>query len=319
MTQEGVAVWFVPLVATVASVLLALTIAGLVLIRWLWPLRAPARAGEVSWVGDGDLPRPRSMSWRDALGAPAWAVKWRWAGMAVGAVGAVIAIATGDAARGALIAWPVFGLGVLAGTLVGELTVPAPSGPVRRAELRVRRVLDYVPRTLGGLVVLATTTLFALAIVVTAGVTGGWSVTDRAIVCPGEDGRSPSGPWPGTHYTVPSLSVVVVGLVLAGLVLRRVVRRPRLTDVVAADDVSRRRSAEVVTAAAGVLVLTPLMGIAATAGMAMDSTVIGCGDPLGAVTSSALSGLCFAAFLATAWCGGFLVLPSTRPAGRRPA
>ena len=312
--------WFVPWLATVVSVLLALTIVGLVLVRWLWPLRSPARAGEFSWVEGGDVPRPRSMSLRNAAsGATARAVRWRWAGMAVGAIGAVVAIATGDSARGVMIAWPVFGLGVMAGTLAGELTVSAPTGPVRRAELRVRRVLDYVPRPLGGLVCVATTALFALATAAAVGVSGGWTVTDRTIVCAAGDGSFTSGPWPGTHYTVPSLSVVVVGLVLAGLVLRRVVRRPRLTDVVAADDVSRRRSAEVVTAAAGVLVLTPLMGIAATAGMAMDSTVIGCGDPLGAVTSSALSGLCFAAFLATAWCGGFLVLPSTRPAGRRPA
>ena len=311
--------WVVPLVATVVSVLLALTIVGLVLVRWLWPLRSPAQAGGFSWVEGGDVPRPRSMSLPDAArGATARAVRWRWAGMAVGAVGAVVAIATGESARGVMIAWPVFGLGVMAGTLAGELTVPAPTGPVRRAELRVRRVLDYVPRTLGGLVCVATTALFALGAAATVGVSGGWSATDRSIVCAGE-GRSLSEPWPGTHYTVPSLSVVVVGLVLTGLVLRRVVRRPRLTDVLEVDDVSRRRSAEVVTAAAGVLVLTPFMGIAATAGMAMESSVIGCGEPLGALPSSALSGLFFAAFLATAWCGGFLLLPSTRSADRRPA
>lgn len=312
--------WVVPLIASVVSVLLALTIVGLVLVRWLWPLRSPARAGEFSWVEGGDVPRPRRVSLPDVgSGATVRAVRWRWAGMAVGAVGAVMAIATGESARGAMVAWPVFGLGVLAGTLAGELTVPAPSGPVRRAELRVRRVLDYVPRPLGALVCVATTALFALAAATTVGVSGGWSATDQSIVCVGGDARTTYGPWPGTHYTVPSLSVVVVGLVLAGLVLRRVVRRPRLTDVVELDDVSRRRSAEVVTAAAGVLVLTPLMGIAATAGMAMKSFAIGCGEPLGALTSPALSGLLFAAFLATAWCGGFLFLPSTRSADRRPA
>jgi hypothetical protein len=218
-----------------------------------------------------------------------------------------------------MVAWPVFGLGVLAGTLAGELTVPAPTGPVRRAQLRVRRVLDYVPRTLGALVCVATTALFALATATTVGVSGGWSATDRDIVCVLGEGRYPSGPWPGTYYTVPVLSVVVAGLVLTGLVLRRVVRRPRWTDVVEVDDVSRRRSAEVVTAAAGVLVLTPFMGVAVTAGMAMSSSVAGCGEPLGALTSPALSALFCAAFLATAWCGGFLLLPSSRSADRRPA
>jgi hypothetical protein len=308
------------LVVSVVSVFLALTTVGLVLIRWLWPLRLPAQVGKFSWVEDGDVPRPRRASSPDAgSGATVRAVRWRWAGMAVGAVGAVVAITTGESGLGAMIAWPVFGLGVLAGTLAGELTVPPPTGPVRRAELRVRRVLDYVPRTLGALVCVATTALFALATVTTLGVSGGWTVTDRDIVCVVRGETFASGPWPGVHYTVPSLSVVVVGLVLAGLVLRRVVRRPRLTDVVEVDDVSRRRSAEVVAAAAGVLVLTPFMGIAATAGTAMSSPVFGCGEPLGALASPALSGLFFAAFLATAWCAGFLLLPSSRSGDRRPA
>jgi hypothetical protein len=308
------------LVASVVSVFLALAIVGLVLIRWLWPLRSPARVGEFAWVEDGDGPRPRRVLWPGAgSSATGRAVRWRWVGMAVGAVGAVVAITTGESAWGAMVAWPLFGLGVLAGTLAGELTVAAPTGPVRRAELRVRRVLDYVPRTLGLLVCVATTALFALATATTVGVSGSWSTTDRDIVCVIGETRYPSGPWPGTQSVIPTLSVVVVGLVLTGLVLRRVVRRPRWTDVVAVDDVSRRRSAEVVTAAAGVLVLTPFMGIAATAGMAMGSPIIGCGEPLGPLTSLVLSGLYFAAFLATAWCGGFLVLPSTRSADRRPA
>jgi hypothetical protein len=313
-------VWVVPLVVSVVSVLLTLTTVGLVLIRWLWPLRLPAQVGRFSWVEDGDVPRPRRVTSPGAgSGAPARAVRWRWAGMALGAVVAVVAIATGDSGRGAMIAWPVFGLGVLAGALAGELTVPAPTGPVRRAQLRVRRVLDYVPRTLGVLVCVATTALFALAAATTLGVSGGWSVTDRDIVCVAGEETYVSGPWPGAHYAIPSLSVVVVGLVLAGLVLRRVVRRPRLTDVVEVDDVSRRRSAEVVTAAAGVLVLTPFMGFAATAGTAMASSGPGCGEPLGALSGSVLSGLFFAAFLAAAWCAGFLLLPSIRSAVRRPA
>ncbi|MCA2211596.1 hypothetical protein [Jidongwangia harbinensis] len=312
--------WVVPWVASAVSLFLALATVGLVLIRWLWPSRAPAPVGEFAWAEDGDVPRPRRLPWpASGSGATVRAVRWRWAGMAVGAVGAVVAVATGESARGAMLAWPVFGLGVLVGTLAGELAVPAPTGPVRRAELRVRRVLDYVPRPLGALVCVAATALCALATATTTGVSGGWSATDRDIVCVVGEATYTSGPWPGTHYTVPVLSVVVVGLVLAGLVLRRVVRRPRLTDVVGVDDVSRRRSAEVVTAAAGVLVLTPVMGVAATAGTAMSASGAGCGEPLGALTSPVLSGLFVVAFLATAWCGGFLLLPSTRSADRRPA
>lgn len=301
------------LAASFISVLLALTTAALVVIRKFWPVRSSVEVGRLSWVEDGDVPLGRTVSSPGArVGVSVRAVRWQRVGMAAGAVGAVFAMATGESAWGAMVAWPVFGLGVLAGTFAGELGVPAPSGPVRRAELRVRRLLDYIPRSLGALVCVATPALFALATVTTAvGVLGDRNATESGIACVAGSQPYASGPWPGSGYTVPTLCAVVLGLVLAGFVLRRVVRRPRLTDVVQVDDISRRRSAEVVTAAAGVFVLTPAV-------MAIWSHSL-CGEPLWAFTGPALSGLEIAAFLAMAWCGGFLLSPSTRSTGRRAA
>ncbi|BCJ50070.1 hypothetical protein Asp14428_15450 [Actinoplanes sp. NBRC 14428] len=303
---------FVPVVASVFSVFLALTIGALIVIRLFWPERSPVPVGRLSWADDDvAVRRPGRPG-----GTVVPAVRWRWTGLAAGAAGAVAALATGES-WGAMVAWPVLGLGVLAGTLAGELSVPAPTGPVRRAGLRVRRLVDYLPRRLGALVAVSAAVLVALAAATTLGVSGGWILEDGHLVCEAGPVTFDGGPWPGAAYTVPGVTVVAAGLVLAGLVLRRVVRRPRADDAAEPDDVSRRRSAEVVTAAAGILVLTPLMGIAATAGLAMRSYVAGCGDPLGVLNGPLLTGVALAAFLAAAWCGGILLLPSAGPSGEK--
>nr|BFE70494.1 hypothetical protein GCM10020092_037950 [Actinoplanes digitatis] len=247
--------------------------------------------------------------------------RWRWAGMLVGAIGAVAAMSASESARGAMVAAPVFVGSVLAGALIGELCMPAQSGQVRRAELRIRRHLDYVPPVLGVLVCVATVALFALATFTTAvGASRGWNATTQASACAADGSPQVSEwLWPGAYYTVPGLVVVLGGLALAGLALRRAVRRPPSADALRVDDVSRRRSAEVVTAAAGVLVLVPFMGVAAAAGMAMMSLAQICDEPLWASAGPALSALALVAFVAAAWCGAFLVLPSARLTGRRSA
>ena len=308
---------FAPLLASVVLVLVALNAGALMVIRLMWPLRAPARLGSSPWSEDG-----RQLASSPAVAVTAQCVlpgrsaaRWRWAGMLVGALGAVVIVAESESVRGAMVAAPVFGVGVLAGTLVGELRMPAPTGHVRRAELRVRRTADYVPRGLGALVSGATVALSALVAVTTT--LGSTRSEDPACLLQ-QDGYG-TGLWPGTQNTVPGLSVVLAGLVLAGLVLRRVVRRPRSADVVRFDDVSRRRSAEVVTAAAGVLVLASFLGIAGSAGLTMRFLATVCAEPSWAYTGALLSGMALAAFLATAWCGAALLLPSARLTGGRSA
>lgn len=296
---------FAPLLASVVLVLVALNAGALMVIRLLWPLRAPARVGSSPWGEEAAL-----------VGHPAArAPRWRWAGMLAGALGAVVVVAQSETVRGTMVAAPVFGVGVLAGALVGELRMPAPTGQVRRAELRVRRTTDYVPRGLG-LLVAGSTVALAVLVALTAGV---GSTPSETLGCLRQRAHWDADLWPGMRNTVPALSVVLIGLGLAALVLRRVVRRPRSADVVRFDDVSRRRSAEVVTAAAGVLVLASCFGVAGTAGLSMSFLGDACAESGWAGPGALLLGLALAAFLATAWCGAALLRPSARPTGWRSA
>lgn len=179
----------------------------------------------------------------------------------------------GALGRGLLLAVPLFALCVLAGVVIGELRVTAPHGPVRSADLEVRRVRDYLPRRLAT-VVAAATALLALVMAVTTAV---GSADDL-----GRAGRtfarqcsavmsSSTGPWPGSFYTVPLALVVLSGLLLAGFALHRVVRRPRQGEDRAVDDGLCRQAAEAVTAACGVLVAVPLAGVSVVAAGALSN------------------------------------------------
>ncbi|MEV7629068.1 hypothetical protein [Actinoplanes sp. NPDC089786] len=309
------------LLASVVLILVALNAGALTVIRLLWPLRVPAWVCSSPWIEDGPPPvSPAAAAPQAGMpGRPAdRAERWRLAGMLAGLIGAVVVLAESMSIRGVLVAAPVFGVGVLVGTLAGELGMPAPTGQVRSAELRVRRTADYVPRGLGTLVCASAVVLAALVAVTTTarmpGLLSGPSEDPRCYVQESDYGV---GLWPGVQNTVPALSVVLVGLVLAALTLRRVVRRPRSADVVRFDDVSRRRSAEVVTAAAGVLVLASCLSIAGTAGLTLRSLAAVCTASSWASNGTLLSIVALAAFLATAWCGAALILPSARRIGRR--
>lgn len=73
-------------------------------------------------------------------------VRWSWGGLALGLVAAVAIGRWDRLGRGLLLAAPVLGLAVLAGTIGGELAVTGPTAATRRAGLRARRVGDYLPR-----------------------------------------------------------------------------------------------------------------------------------------------------------------------------
>lgn len=76
-------------------------------------------------------------------------------------------------------------------------------------------------------------------------------------------------PWPGLFYSVPLGIAVAIGLLGAVFALRVVVLRPRggsAPDLVAVDDVLRRRAAEAVVAATGVMVAGSLFAVAVLAG-----------------------------------------------------
>lgn len=232
---------------------------------------------------------------------------WRYAGIMVGSVGAFVTVRFGPSGLGDLLFAPVFGVGVLAGTLVGELTTPAPSGETRRAALRVRRARDYLPRVLGPIVAVSAFVLLVLAAVTTA--VGGPELGGRMLRCTTAAGlETATGPWPGSYFTVPGLTVVVAGLVLAAAVLRRVARRPAVATE--PDDEVRRHSAEAITAASGLLVLVPLLGIARFAGGGLIDLGEQCGLAWWTLAGWALLVIAGAAFLLGCWCGVLLLFPS---------
>jgi hypothetical protein len=273
--------------AAVAIVLLVLATAALALVRVHWPLTAA-----------GPTPRP-----------PDPASKWRMTGILAGTIGAAVSVRTPDLGRGILLAAPVFGLGVFVGALAGELTRRGPAGAVRKAGLRVRRTVDYLPHNLSVVVVLSTVVLAAVATITTvAGSADDQGRAGRALACDG----AVIGPWPGSYYTVPVLAVVLAGLLLAGFTLRRVVRRPQPAELAATDDVARRRSGEVITAATGILILVPLFGIALSAGMQLDIAADPCGVRWWNGAGQALSAVGLTAFGAAAWCGACVLLPAKR-------
>jgi len=130
-------------------------------------------------------------------------------------------------------------------------------------------------------------------------------------MCSPERGAS-AGPWPGSFYSVPLGIAVVVGLVVAAVALRTIVLRPRSgsdPDLVAGDDNLRRRSAEAVTAATGVMVAASLSGVSLVAAGALMG--FGCAPASWTILGIALLAVGALMLLLTAWCLALLL------AGRR--
>lgn len=268
----------------------------------------PARPVWDFWRRRAATPTLSDTSWfRDR------AVALRWAGMVAGAGVAYVAATRSPLGRGLLFAAPLFGLFALAGTLLGELTGPIPGGPVRRAQLRVRRIRDYAPRRLGTFVIAATVTLFVLATVtITVASTDDLGRAGRSLACMDGEHGAAYGPWPGSFYTVPGLGLVLAGLVLAALTLRRIAHRPQPADDADADDRMRRRSTDLVVSATGFLVLVPLAGIALTAGGSLIALAVRCGPAWWTGAGWALVGLAVAVSVLAIWCGSRLLLPRNR-------
>jgi hypothetical protein len=264
--------------------------------------------------------RPRSVSPAVHLSSPELeatartTVRWRLAGLAVGFAVAVLAAYQGGLGRGLLLAAPLFALCVLAGVLVGELRVSAPGGPVRRAVLDVRRIRDYVPRALGSAVVAAGALLAVVLVLTTAAGSpddmgrAGRSLERRCSAVMSEG----AGPWPGSYYAFPLVVVVLGGLLAAGVVLTRVVRRPLQSEDLAVDEALRRSAAEAVTAAVGLLITVPLAGISAVAGAALSN--ITCRPELWTVAAIALGALALASLTLATWCASTLTARSVRSA-----
>jgi hypothetical protein len=193
---------------------------------------------------------------------------WQVAGLSLGLLAAASMAFTEplDLGRAMLVSAPAFGLCVLVGVLIGEATaVPPPSTPSRFAAIETRRARDYLPPRLTGMVTLLGG---MLALLLAA---GSWTATSddlgragRALRLTCGDGLVAVGsPWPGPFYGAPLAVMVGTGLLLAILVLRRVVRRPRAglaPESRAVDDLVRQRSARTIVSACGVVIAVPLAG-----------------------------------------------------------
>lgn len=225
--------------------------AGVVLVAWLAHTRSP-----------GTVPFPAAAV---PVAAARRTANCRWAGVVTGLVAGGAAVGSGALGRGLLLAGPVFGLCVLAGVMVGEISVRPTGGQTRTAVVEVRQVRDYLPRGLAEAVLVAAAVLLALVTVTT--VTAGLDDLGRPgrvlmFRC-GPGLWQNHGPWPGSFYSVPLAAMVAAGLIGAGGALRVVIRRARTSadqDVVAADNALRQRSARTITGACGILVAVPLAG-----------------------------------------------------------
>lgn len=246
---------------------------------------------------------------------------WRWAGLAAGVAAAWWTAETGTLGRGPMLAPAAFGLTAVAGVLAGEMSVRPPSQGERSAALRVRRLRDYVPPRLGAVVGVTSAGLLALLAATTAAASpDDMGRAGRALA--GSCSAATSwarGPWPGSYYSVPLGALVVVGLVAGMAVLVRVAGRPRVggsAELVGADEALRHRAGETVTAACGVLVAAPFIGIAGVTAMTLQSDC----EPAwwGVARAGLLAGIPLL-LVVLSWCVAVLLSPSGRPARRRVA
>ncbi|MFF0579182.1 hypothetical protein [Streptosporangium saharense] len=199
----------------------------------------------------------------------------RLTGLVVGLAASWLVSSWDSLGRGLMLAAPVLGIGLLVGTLAGELAVPRPHGPIRGASLEIRRARDYLPRFsvwLAGVLSLVTVLLLGATSVTASADDLGRA--GRVLAMSGPDGmvRSAVGPWPGWFYAWPMLAVLATAFLLSALVVHRVVQRGRPGLDAAAravDDVQRAHTARVVTAAYGLCVALPLTGVAVIAAGAL--------------------------------------------------
>lgn len=196
----------------------------------------------------------------------------RWIGLLGGLAVVSVLLDEDETGRSLLIIGPLIGVALLAGVLGGELITPRPErGPARTALLETREVTDYLPgsaRWVARLVIAyAVVTVGAGAV---GAVPGGW-IGSRCSV------PSSWRAWPVADYTAPGVVVVAVGLGLAGVVLHRLVARPRPADTaadIAADDLARRETAAAVVAGCAVLVAVPLGGTSLVAGLSLSGNCV---------------------------------------------
>lgn len=246
----------------------------------------------------------------ERLGAVARSTRrWRLAGLLVGLAAAATSALSGALGRGVLLAGPLFGLCVLLGVVAGELGVRAPVDARRSVTLEVRSPRDYVPQLLTSAVGAATLLLGGLLAFTSAiGSADDLGRAGRSLTRACSDisvqGR---GPWPGSFYVWPLAAVILVGLVVAGIALASVTRRPRQGEDPSLDDALRRQVATGVIAAVGLLVTVPLVGVGTVAAAGLLQI---CAAPTAwTVVGTLLLAVVPLALALGIWCAAVLVVP----------
>jgi hypothetical protein len=171
----------------------------------------------------------------------------RLAGLAAGLILGILAIHLGQE----LLAPASVAIGYLLGLLTAELLwVPAPTGPLRVAAIQTRRVRGYIPRWSVPVVLSAGVLAIAAPIVLAllpAFRYGPWhpdALDAPQIILPGAVLQ-----WPAAAC-VPPAALTVLGLVVGGIALRRVVLLPPVAaERPGLDEGARRNSARAVIAA----------------------------------------------------------------------
>ena len=238
--------------------------------------------------------------------------RWQVVGMGVGVVAAGLVATIDGLGRGLLLAPAVLTLGVLMGVVGGQLRISAPDGPVRSAGLAVRRVGDHLPLRLTAAVVAVTVLLVLVLLLTTAlGSPDDLGRSGRALMrqCSATSGES-RGPWPGSFYSLPLAATVLTGLALAAFTLRRIVQRPAQGEDPAVDADLRIAATRSVTAAVGLLVSVPLIGVALLSAQGLLG--ISCGPVWWDVVGIALLLTVPLLLTLAVWCTACLVLPLRR-------
>ncbi|QOV37255.1 hypothetical protein IM697_01980 [Streptomyces ferrugineus] len=219
----------------------------------------------------------------------------RFGGLAAGALLSLYMIdAPGELGSGVLAAIPGFGLCAMAGVLLGEHITARPRGTVRTAGLAPRRIRDYVPPRLTALLLIEASLLIALLVTATAiGSPDDMGRAGRALTMTCSGVTESSGPWPGFFYARPTFISLAIGTGACGYALRHITRRP-------GDEQERRKRAEAITAAWGLLVSAPLAGTAWFAAGSLRG--LDCDGTLGSVAAWILLPVCLVSLGTAIWC-----------------
>lgn len=249
-------------------------------------------------------------------------VRARYIGLAASAAVFIVAASVGRLGRGLFWAPAVAGAVLIVAVMIGQQIAYGGARATGVAAVERRLVRHYLPRALSVAVLVFLVVLVGAAVwtTVAAGpdnlglarafsVTGAvtlWEGTSPEVVMVG----STRTPFPGAYYTLMLAIGLPIVVVLGGIALWLTARRPRNgadPGLVPADDALRRQTAEGILAAVGLAVSVSLLGVAASAAMAVGGMAeFGVGYTLGA------AGFVIAALLSLALascCAVLLLVP----------